>query len=422
MNQEITDILLDELELPEVTVEELEPREAPEGVDPGLWKQWEDEEQVKQDKFLWSLKRGQKGLNVGFDNGRTTINKYLHGTHRARYTLIGAESGAGKTTIGDFMYVLKLWESAKKMNRKCKIIYLSYEIGWTEKVYRWCSYFIFYKHGIRLPADYLQGQIHGCTPSDMHTKMALEAYSTIKGILDRKEIVIIEETYHPTMIFNGIIEDTFAKYGEVLRSSVTAEEARKGKQGYIIGYTEAEEVMVELVVDHLALTGTEKGLDTKGTMDKLSRYAIVLRNIFHCSCLFMQQFSTDMMGAYRNNYGKKDAGAIRPTRLDFGDSKATYRDADVVLGYVKPQNEMDNFYGYSLKKPSEGGLGQYFVAEYLMKNRYGPSGRLIPLFVDYVTGFCTDLPLDPSDVAMQPFYDEARKIEEICQTFSPKLP
>jgi hypothetical protein len=418
MHQDITDI--SSVEFGEPAVEDIGLREAPEGVDPALWKIWEDEALVRQDKFLWTLKRGLSGLNVGYDNGRTHINKYLHGTHKARYYLIGAESGAGKTTIADFMYVLKLWEAARKMSRRVKILYMSYEIGRVDKLYRWCSYFIFHRHGIRLPADYLQGQIQGRIPTDAHVKLILEAYAEIKGILERREIIIVEDVKHPTAIFESVVEDVFASYGTVVREPVSAEDAARGRRGYIKGYTEGdEEIFVELVVDHLALTGSEMGLDTKGVMDKMSKYAIVLRNLFGCSSAFIQQFSTDMMSAYRNNYGRKDAGAIKPTRLDFGDSKATYRDADIVLGYVKPQNEMDDFYGYNLKPPPQG-LGQYFVAEYIMKNRYGPSGRLLPLFVDYVSGYCADLPLDPRDsAAITPFLEHAKQIEQVCQDYSP---
>jgi hypothetical protein len=413
MNQGIQDMNLVDIDL--------EPREAPEGVSPVIWKQWEDEEALKQDKFLWQLKRGIQGHNVGFDNGRTHLNKYLHGTHKARYYLIGGESGAGKTTIGDFMYVLRLWFAAKAMNRRIKIVYLSYEIGKVEKMYRWCSYFIFLKYGIRLPSDYLQGHIQGRPPSGRHVEMILEAYTTVRQMLDSREVVIVEDVQHPTAVFEGVIRDVFEPNGKVERDTVAPEEAKKGKKGYIRGYTEHDpDLMTMIVVDHLALTGSEMGLDTKGVMDKMSKYMIVLRNMFHCSGLFIQQFSTDMMSAYRSNYGKKDQAAIKPTRLDFGDSKATFRDADVVKGYIKPQTEMDNFYDYNLASPKKGGLGQYFVAEYLMKNRYGPSGKLLPLFVDYVTGWCCDLPLNPEDTeAIKPFLEYAKQIEQVCQDYSP---
>jgi len=129
------------------------------------------------------------------------------------------------------------------------------------------------------------------------------------------------------------------------------------------------------------------------------------------------------MSWHRSN--KKSVDSIAPQRIDFGDSKATFRDADVVIGLTKPiAMDYEEFKGYSLMPDPagvrEGWLGQCFIAAYIMKNRYGPGGRLIPLFLDGITGMVYDLPLQPSNlIAMQQWYDKAKQIEEICQQFCP---
>lgn len=411
---------LDNIELIEAVEDGTTDDAPPEGVDPALWKILQDEEQIKQDRFLYQLKRGMQGHNVGLENGLTNINKYIYGTHKGRYYLIGAESGVGKTTIGDFMYVLKAWESAKKMGRKIKIFYFSFEIGKTEKLYRWVSYYIFHKFQVQLPSDYLQGRIHGNLPSKEHQRLILIGYAAVLEMM--KDVTIVEDVLHPTKIFEAMVEEHFAKHGKVERAEVSAEELKKhpNKKGYVKAYTEDDPDLITLmVVDHAALTGTEMGLDTKGIMDKLSKYVIVLRNVFHCTAVIIQQFSTSMMETYRGAFGKKTEGSIAPQRLDFGDSKATFRDADVVLGGVKPQKDMQSFHGYNLD--SGEGLGDYFVAWYLMKNRYGPANRMLPLFLDPIAGVAYDLPLEPNNpLAMQDWYDRTNKIEQICQMYSPK--
>lgn len=414
---------LDNIELIEPLEDGTTDSSPPEGVDPVLWKIWQDEEELKKDKYLWQLKRGMEGHNVGLDNGLTNINKYIYGTHKGRYYLIGAESGVGKTTIGDFMYVLKAWESAKKMGRKIKIFYFSFEIGKTEKLYRWTSYYIFTKFGLQLPSDYLQGRISGMLPSQKDHHMIMAAYTVIKEMLN--DVTIVEDVLHPTKIFEAMVEEHFAKHGTVIRDTVSEEEKKKhpNKKGYVKGYTESDPDMITLmIVDHLALAGNEMGLDTKGIMDKLSKYAIVLRNLFHCTVLFIQQFSTDMMAAYRGAFGKKNEASLAPQRLDFGDSKATFRDADVVMGGTKPQREMSMFMGYNIGHPDSDGLGEYFVAWYVMKNRYGPANRMIPMFLDPIVGIPYDLPLEPNNpMAMQEWIDRAIKLEQICKTYSPKV-
>lgn len=409
---------LDNIELIEPISDGTIDNSPPEGVDPDLWKMWNDEEAVKKDKFLWQLKRGIQGHNIGHDNGMPNLSKHIHGTHKARYYLIGGESGCFKTTLTDFMFVFKSWESAKKRGTPIKIYYWSFEIGKIEKMFRWCSYIIYIKHGIQLPSSYLQAQQATLTDKK-HINMILQAYAIVTEMM--KDIVIIEDICHPTKIFEAMVEEHFAKHGTVERTKVPVEELKKNpnKKGYVKGYTENDPDLVTIsIIDHLALVGHELSLGTKDLMDKMSKYNIVLRNLFYCTPVDIQQFSTDMMSTYRGTFGKKTEGSITPSRLDFGDSKATYRNADIVLGAVKPQNDMKMFHGYNLD-PDEG-LGDYFVAWYLMKHRYGAANRMIPLFVDPIVGIPFDLPLDNNDFSMQEWYQKAQQIDKICQTFSPK--
>lgn len=405
----------------EASIETIEPIDtsAPEGVDPELWKQYLDEEEARKDPVLSHLKRTMNGQNIGLSNGLTNINKYIYGTHKAMYYLEAGESGAYKTTITDFKYVIMAWLEAKKAGRPIKIKYLSFEIGKLPKIYRWIGMFIFLKYKVQLPFDYLMGKVPGRLPSKQHMAWILEAYATVREM--QKDVQVIEDVMHPTKIFEGMVEDHFAKHGTVTRAAISKEDEKKGKKGYVKSYVENDpNLMTILIIDHLALTGTEMGLETKGIMDKMSKYAIVLRNLFHCTVVFVQQFSVDMLQAYRGLAGKKTEANIMPNRLDFGDSKATYRDADIVSAYVKPQsNGMLKFNSYDLSPHT--GLGGYFVANYLMKNRYGPSDRLLPLFVDAVSGYVYDLPLDPNNlIAMEEWYEYAQKLEQICQLNSPQ--
>ena len=79
--------------------------------------------------------------------------------------------------------------------------------------------------------------------------------------------------------------------------------------------------------------------------------------------------------------GAKKAAAIIPTRLDFGDSKATFRDAEVVIGLVKPYLfDIEDFWGINTSKVSSGGMGDYMIAQCLMKNRYGAANTAIKMY------------------------------------------
>jgi len=369
--------------------------------------EWDSWNSLPSSDFIHQVQSGRQGKNIGLRNGLVYINNFLNGTHKARYYLIGADSGVGKTTLADFMFVLQAYKSAKALGRKLKIFYCSFEIGKADKIARWTSYYVFQKYKIRLPSDYILGRIEGCLLSDAHAKMVKEAYSLIKEMFDEC-VTFIDLLLGPTNIFNSIVEGHFEKRGKILRDE------HKNITGFV---ADDPEYMTMLMVDHLALTEEENNEGPKRTMDKLSRKAVILRNIFQCTAVFVQQFSTDMLAANRAMHTKKgDIASIAPTRLDFGDSKATFRDADVIIGAVCPGRDLKVCMGYDL---SPGALGTAMILAYIMKNRYGKANKVIPLFMDGVTGIFADLP--PRNENDNSWYEEAQKIEQVCLSFSPRL-
>lgn len=382
------------------------------------WNEWQKEH---PNSFIHQVQKGRLGHNKGMHNGMVAINNYIYGTHKARYYLIGADSGVGKTTVSDFMFVLRAWESAKEQGRNISIFYCSFEISKLAKQAKWCSYYIFMKHGIELPSEYILGSIEGKYLSDDEMRKVKEAYVKIELIM--KDIIFLEDAVHPTAIFEGLISSHYEKVGTVERTPVSAEDRKKGKKGFIKGYTpnNPEDICL-LVVDHLALVGTEMGLDLKRSIDKLSRYFVILRNMFSTTVIAIQQFSTDLLQAKRDKAlsatGAKQSSMITPNRLDFGDSKTTYRDADVVIGLVKPADfELADFQGYNLAEPKYGGLGGYFLVMYLMKHRQGRADKKFAIFINYVAGICYDLPQEIDQ--MDQWYEKAEKLDQLCLLYSP---
>ena len=383
---------------------------------------WEKWQQEHNNSFVYQVQRGRLGHNRGLENGLIRINNSIYGTHQGRYYLIGADSGVGKTTVSDFMFVLKAWQSAKKLGRRIKIFYCSFEISKLAKQARWCSHFIFLIYGVELPASYILGNIPNVYLTDEHMAMVKVGFERVEEIM--KDVIFLEDAVHPTAIFESIVTDHYSKIGTVERTSVSAADKLKGKKGFVKHYTPDDpDYMTLLVVDHLGLIGTEMGLDLKGAMDKLSRYFIILRNQFNTTIVAIQQFSTDLLSAKRDRAvaasGSSKAAMISPTRLDFGDTKTTYRDADVVVGLVKPASfEMSDFQGYDTNTSEFGGLGDYFLAMYLMKHRQGPSDKKYAIFINYVAGICYDLPQSLEQI--QPWYDKAAQLDQLCLSFSPK--
>jgi hypothetical protein len=361
------------------------------------------------DEFVKSVNKGRQGLSAGFWNGLKRINDLIYGTHRARYYLIGADSGVGKTTLADFMYTISLWLDCKRRGVPIRIVYLSFELSKREKIARWVSLFIKLLFDQEVPSDYIMGRIPDLLLSDDHLRMVKIAKQYVNEFL--KDCTVVEGGVHPTWILNHMVE-----LHEALGTVHRMPSKDPKKKGMITGWTPKNpQQVVMMVCDHVALTHSEQGAGLKATIDKLSNYGVMLRNTFDDIIVFLQQFSTDLVSTHRAS--KKGDSYIVPQRLDFGDSKYTYRDADVVFGLVSPiMFDEKTYKGYDITR-----LYNYFLACHVMKNRYGPASRMLPLFMNPIAGVFQELPIEPlNELAMEPWYNEVKRLEKVGSLFVPK--
>jgi hypothetical protein len=367
------------------------------------------------------VEKGRVGNNSGLDNGLNRLNKYIHGTHRGKYYLIGASSSVGKTTLTDSI-LLQTWLSAKANDIPIKVFYCSFEVSALDKKAKWCAYFIKLRFNVELSTDYILGRIKDNYLTEEHLEMVKEGYKMVKELL--KDVSIIENIMNPTGVLMGIVDGHFAKHGKVLRAAESEADKKKGRKGKILGYeATTTNMMTILVVDHLALLDTEMGGTQKQTMDKMSRYGVMLKNMFNCTCFFIQQFSTDLLSSRRETitrHGKKDGAiAITPNKLDLGDSKATYNDCDYCIGMVRPLDfDLEEFLGFNCSTASQGGLGDYFIMLYVMKNKFGPSGKMCPIFLNFICGTVYDLPIELGQA--DSWTEEALRLDKLCQIYSQK--
>lgn len=372
----------------------------------------EDNWENRADSFTVAVNRGMQGLSQGYDNGLVRINNFLYGTHPGRYYLIGADSGVGKTTLADFMFLIKMWLDCKRKGIPFKAVYFSFELSKEIKVARWICTFVKFLYNVDLPSDYVMGRIPGLLMSPEHFEMVRMARRYVDQMLE--DVDVVEAGVHPTWMFNYMIDKYEKQWGTVLRAPVPSGSKSKG---FITGYIPNDPRMVTaMFCDHLALAHEEKGVSgIKAVIDKISQYAVFMRNRFSTLVVFLQQFATDLMSAHRAS--KKGDSVYTPQRIDFGDSKYTYRDADVVFGLVSPMMfDIEKYKKYDIER-----LMSYFLALHLMKNRYGPASRMMPLLINPISGVFEELPKEPTnELAMQPYYEHVNKLEDICQLYFPK--
>lgn len=358
--------------------------------------------QLPRDSALYQTAQSLAGDLMILPIGMKRLSKYLQGLINGRNYLIGADSGVGKTTVSDFMVFTALME-ALKMGIPIKIRYYSWEIARNMKEAKLLSWVIYMTYGIRMPVDYILNRMPQYEPNEEHLLMILEANKVVQNLLKHIEFIEYESTP------SEIMEHQVAMAEEV--GKIVWHKTSTEGRGKIVGFEKRDPRMIVLnIFDHVALGTQEVGQTTKGMIDAISQTSVFTRNMFGFSNIIIQQFSTDLMSMHRTK--GRNSSVLIPQRVDFGDSKYTYRDADIVIGLVRPADfDVVEYHGYDLDK-----LGRFFIALYLMKNRYGDAGLMCPLFMDYIPGIPLDLPTEV-ELMFQPieeFYDLKTTIER-CQ-------
>jgi hypothetical protein len=198
-----------------------------------------------------------------------------------------------------------------------------------------------------------------------------------------------------------IMKEYAKKYGTF--HTTTMQDEHGETHEVITGYTPHDpELQIMVVIDHISLADTDVGMTLKQTIDEISKSQVYFRNRCGWSYAIIQQFSSEMQTTDRR---KLDKGNIIPMRNDFGDSKYTFRDADVVWGFICPAKfGFTEFKGYDV-----GRLKSSYIQGFLMKNRDGPDGHSYPFFLDPVAHSIEVLPNPAYDLMdrLPDFYDKA---------------
>ncbi len=371
---------------------------------------------MKLDNLREKLRRGRQGYNEGLLTGVPTVDKYTNGLNAGRYILVGAESGVGKSTFVDAL-MLSAIEQAMALGRKDVLfVYWSMEMSKEMKLLTWAQWLAAKRFGVLFTPDYAMNRV----PGNRTTSGMDDVIDECLTILEKEYmpyIILYDFSVTPGQLLSQVIKiHENPELGLILR-----EPGKEGKPGRISGYARSEawkSGIIIGIIDHLALGTPDKGEDNKRMMDKMSRYMVITRNLLDMSWIAIQQFNTEMSAANRSNkLGIAKAEAIiAPQRLDFGDTKYTYRDAEVVIGLVSPNQ-------FGLKKymgMDVGYLRDFLVVPHIMKNRYGPSNKILPQFMDPLRRTFTPITPSEDEALMQVWYDEAKKLNDECQLFFPK--
>lgn len=328
------------------------------------------------------------------------------GIEQSCYYTITSFTKGGKSQFTSYTFIYKplMFCYLSQADIDLKILYFPLEETPERIMQRFISWLLF---------DFSKGKIR-ISPRDLRSttsavsKDILEVIESpeIQDILRyfEEHVIFPEESGNPTGIYK-YCKSYAEKNGTVYTKSI------KYKNEF--GILEEKQVFDRyeqnnpneyrlVIVDTINLIDTEKGMNLKQSMDKLSEYcAKYLRNRYHYSPVIIQQQAFEQEGNEAFKLGR-----VRPSVAGLGDTKYTSRDSNVVLGLFSPfRFALKDYEGYDISKFKDN---IRFLE--MIVNRDGEMGGLCPLFFDGAICRFDELPKPNDTDNLNKVYDYLNSI------------
>jgi replicative DNA helicase len=320
------------------------------------------------ESLLHSIDRGREGLNEGIPLVLPKLSNAMCNFQKKTQYLIGALPKVGKTSFTDDVFVYGLLEyilDHPELNKKIEIHYWSFEIDKDSKLAKAAARRIYRKYGIRTNINEVLSRGRNRISNELYD-IVHEERTYFEQLEDN--LYFYDTVENPTGVYKRLKQiaqengtETFTEY-QITDENSTSRTIRK-----LSGYTERNENKVIIpVIDHIALTATERGAETtKLAIDKLSKdMSQIFRNTYKMSPVIIQQLNFEAEAPERF----KDK-RLKPMISDFGDSKYTVRDSDIIIGLFNPSAfRMQLFDGVDITR-----VGDTFRNLEILRNRNGES-------------------------------------------------
>lgn len=358
-----------------------------------------------QEGFISQVEASMKGevtyIPNPFEKMQPTFNLM-----QSRFYLIGAQSGVGKTSFVDDLFVMKAWEMVKDTPEiHWEVLYYSLERKKLFKHAKLMSWLLYHREGWKLSADTLLGW--GSTGVvSKKVKEAIDKHSAeLSEILDRVDIydgrvsvksisqMVIKKARQLGVLYRadsvGVKRDDGDKYLATFKAS-QVDETRHGKVPFIIinhngkkykikpgkhiYITHNKHTFMYIVVDGLGLIDSTGYKSTKEAVDAVVNLLADARDVYGFSPIVISQFNRGMSDIHRVKHHGSNNG---PQESDFKDSSNQYQAADVVIGMFDPvrskaYDQRGMFQGYSVTKGTKSMYGAFrFRGIKVLKNSFG---------------------------------------------------
>ena len=328
------------------------------------------------------------------------FRRVFPGIEQKKYIVVTANQKVGKSKLVDNLFVYEpLFFIMEHPEIRVKVFYFSLEMDKASKEDEFNCYLLYRLSNIVISPTDLRSTDH---PVDEAIIDLLETEEYQKYIRAFHEMVIfVENERNPTGI-NKFCRNYAEQHGHYNfitvkgKNSVTGEPEDLKILDPDDPYTadDPEEIKIA-ILDNASNLQPEQGLNKMQTIEKMSKYAITLRNQMSFVFVMIQHQAQAQEGIENFKLNK-----IKPSSDGLADCKTTTRDANMVIGLYSPfKYEIQNYEHYDITK-----FRNYIRFMEIIEDRdYGASGNICPLFFNGASSVFSELPR----------YDESSKLNEI---------
>lgn len=151
-----------------------------------------------------------------------------------------------------------------------------------------------------------------------------------------------------------------------------------------------------VILDNASNLTTESGLNKRETIEKLSKYAITLRDQLGFTFVMIQHQAQDLES---NDSFKLDR--MKPRSDSIADARTTVRDVNMVIGLYSPfKFSKPQYEGYDITRFRN----HIRFMEILEDRDYGANNQICPLYFDGATSFFSELPRADDKAGIEKVY------------------
>lgn len=348
-----------------------------------------------------------KGLINSVPSPFPRFSEDFIGIEQSKYYLITSSTKGAKTQFASFVFIYNtlLYAYKNPSKLKVKIFYYPLEETPEDIMTRLMSYLLYTLSGFKIrvaPVDLKSTNNSKVLDEKVLELLKSEEYTKILEFFESN--IIFSSSTNPTGVYNEC-----KKYAEEHGTVHTKKQKIKDEFGVTreidaFDYYEQDDPDEYRIIfyDHISLTSTERGLNLKQSVDKLSEYCVILRNRYKYSPVVIQQqaFAGESLDAFKEN-------KLRPTIANLADSKYTARDCNICIGLFSPfKYELADYLGYDITKLKDN---VRFIE--VLINRGGSPGGIIALYFDGAVNYFSELPR-ANDSNIQSVYKSLQEMRD----------